>query len=606
MSTPQRPTTKLKVRPRKSTQFSARRWRSRRCLVWVVAYRSAAMSHRPAESSSRYDFRWSANPPRLHSLRFDDDEVERPILIIADAIGDRRSMVKALGDAGLPHVVAASVDDWIETRNASIDKPEMPVLAVIKSTKDSFAEADRFTQRCAATIPIVVVSASGRRGDAARCRHHGVQGYLAEPAEPRDLIDVVTATLALAASGDTTTLVTRYWVRDGRPSLRVLVVDDSQTNRFLMTRMLEERGHSTTIATDGLEAIEMVERAEFDVVLMDVMMPGMDGLEATRLICERYADPSSRPLIVGVSAFTDDLTRDRGRTAGMATFLAKPIRPDDLFAAVEQHKPDEPKQRPSPKPRSRQADRTGTRVASSAVSESRTGLGYLLTCYCRYLPTPSPAGSTAGPSSCSFLGAVRSGARPTATTPTPTAQSSVAGLISHGYGDLRHGLRPLGDEVAEQREPTDKTDDRGDHTDDRALDDQHPYHRSRPYAVGEHRGVLSPALINGDRSRVEGNQHGENQHDDLEHLEDPDELRHQVLHQPGHGIGTLHRGHLADGEEVGLQFPDLDAVGRHDRDDIRQLLETEQCGVIRRHVRNGSERMPVDSGHLEVHRLECE
>ena len=270
----------------------------------------------------------------------DAGEVERPVLIIADAIGDRRSMIKALGDAGLPHVVATSVDDWIETRNASIDKPETPVLAVIKSTKDSFAETDRFIQRCPAVIPIVVVSASGRRGDAARCRNHGVQGYLAEPAEPRDVIDVITATLALAAAGDTTTLVTRYWVRDGRPSLRVLVVDDSQTNRFLMTRMLEERGHSTTIATDGLEAIEMIERAEFDVVLMDVMMPGMDGLEATRQICERYVDPSLRPLIVGVSAFNDDLTRDRGRAAGMVTFLAKPIRPDDLFAAVEQLKPD--------------------------------------------------------------------------------------------------------------------------------------------------------------------------------------------------------------------------------------------------------------------------
>lgn len=275
-------------------------------------------------------------------------EVEHPILIIADAVGDRRSMVKAVSEAGLPHVVAASVDDWIETRDASIDKPEMPTLAAIKSAKDSFAEVDRFTQRTPATIPIVVVSSPGRRGDAARCRHHGVQGYLAEPAEPRDFIDVVTATLALAASGDTTTLVTRYWVRDGRPSLRVLVVDDSQTNRFLMTRMLEERGHSTTIATDGLEAIEMVERAEFDVVLMDVMMPGMDGLEATRLICERYADPSVRPLIVGVSAFNDNLTRDRGRAAGMAAFLAKPIRPDDLFAAVEQRSPNAAEAGPEP------------------------------------------------------------------------------------------------------------------------------------------------------------------------------------------------------------------------------------------------------------------
>jgi CheY-like chemotaxis protein len=218
----------------------------------------------------------------------------------------------------------------------------MPALALIDSSKDSFAEADRFTQRAPSLIPIVVIATSGRRGDAARCRHHGISGYLAKPIEPSDLVDVVASTMELANSGDRTTLVTRYWVRDGRPSLRVLVVDDSQTNRFLMTRMLEERGHSTTVASDGLEAIEMLERADFDVVLMDIMMPGMDGLEATRIICERRANPATRPLIIGVSAFTDDTSLERGRAAGMAAFLAKPIRPDDLYTAVEQHVPDAP------------------------------------------------------------------------------------------------------------------------------------------------------------------------------------------------------------------------------------------------------------------------
>jgi len=272
----------------------------------------------------------------------EEANTDRPVLIISDSIADRRSMVGTLSEAGMAHVVATSVDEWVETRAASIDNPEMPALALIDSTKDTFAEADRFTQRAPSLIPIVVVANSGRRGDAARCRHHGVSGYLAKPIEPSDLVDVVTSTMKLANSGDRTTLVTRYWIRDGRPSLRVLVVDDSQTNRFLMTRMLEERGHSATVATDGLEAVEMVERADFDVVLMDVMMPGMDGLEATRIICERRADPSNRPLIVGVSAFTDDTSQERGRAAGMATFLAKPIRPDDLYAAVEQESPEVP------------------------------------------------------------------------------------------------------------------------------------------------------------------------------------------------------------------------------------------------------------------------
>ena len=278
----------------------------------------------------------ASNAPMTPMAEIEQPTIERPILVVADTISDRREMVKMLSDAGLPHVVAASVDDWIATREASIDNPETPALALIDSTKDVFAEADRFIQRAPALVPIVVVAASGRRGDAARCRHHGVSGYLAKPVEPSDLIDVINSTIALARAGESTTLVTRFWVRDGRPSLTVLVVDDSQTNRFLMTRMLEERGHSTTTASDGFEALEILERANFDVVLMDVMMPGMDGLEATRIICERRADPADRPLIVGVSAFTDETSRERGQDAGMTTFLAKPIRPDELYAAVEQ------------------------------------------------------------------------------------------------------------------------------------------------------------------------------------------------------------------------------------------------------------------------------
>ena len=242
-----------------------------------------------------------------------------------------------LGDAEIHYVLDTSVDDWLATRQATNDKPELTTLVVIDSTKDPFAEADRLPQQNSEHIPIVIVASSGRRGDAARCRRHGVSGYLSKPMDQSDLIDVINSTVTQSQSGDRWTLVTRFWIRDGRPSLSVLVVDDSQTNRFLMTRMLEERGHSTTSASDGFEALEMLERASFDVVLMDIMMPGMDGLEATRIICERRATPTDGPIVIGVSAFTDDTSRDRGRDAGMATFLAKPIRPDDLYAAVEQH-----------------------------------------------------------------------------------------------------------------------------------------------------------------------------------------------------------------------------------------------------------------------------
>ena len=260
-----------------------------------------------------------------------------PILIIAESLDDRRSIVKTLGESGLPYVVNSSVEGWIASRQTNGNKATAPALAIVAPTGDSFSSCDRFRE-FASDVPVIVIASTGRRGDAARCREHGARGYLAQPIDPGDLVDAIRATTALVASGDTSTMVTRHWLRDGRRCLHVLVVDDSPTSRFLMTRMLEQRGHSTQSACDGEEAVEAFERDTFDVVLMDIMMPGMDGYQTTRMIRAKDAGSVRQPLIVGVSAFADQTTADRSRSAGMDAMVDKPIRPDDLFDLVEQQK----------------------------------------------------------------------------------------------------------------------------------------------------------------------------------------------------------------------------------------------------------------------------
>lgn len=261
--------------------------------------------------------------------------LDDPILIIADSLADRRSIVKTLGEAELPHIVNSSVEEWAASGQTNGGRDVVPALAVITSTDDSFAVCDQF-RALASNIPVVVIASTGRRGDASRCRDLGVRGYLAHPIDPGDLVDAINATTALVYSGDTSTLVTRHWLREGRRSLHVLVVDDSSTNRFLMTRMLDQRGHSTEAASDGNDAVEAFERDTFDVVLMDIMMPGIDGYEAARMIRAKDAGSVRQPLIVGVSAFADQTTTDRSHSAGMDVMMEKPIRPDDLFALVEQ------------------------------------------------------------------------------------------------------------------------------------------------------------------------------------------------------------------------------------------------------------------------------
>ncbi|GMQ93266.1 MAG: hypothetical protein BMS9Abin12_0743 [Acidimicrobiia bacterium] len=266
------------------------------------------------------------------------DTMHGPILVISEDAGARRSLISSLGGADLTCLAVPSVEAWSAGQTADRGNIQLPALAVIESSEDSFAVCDRFNELVSGEVPIVVVVGLGKRGDAARCRERGVRGYLPRPLNSGDLIDVVRSSMALTSSGDAATLVTRHWLREGRPSLHVLVVDDSSTNRFLLTRMLEQRGHSTVTASDGAEAAEASGIELFDVVLMDVMMPVMGGFEATRLIREMHSGLLNQPLIIGVSAFADQVNIERAEDAGMDGFLAKPVKPDELFAVIEQRR----------------------------------------------------------------------------------------------------------------------------------------------------------------------------------------------------------------------------------------------------------------------------
>jgi CheY-like chemotaxis protein len=114
---------------------------------------------------------------------------------------------------------------------------------------------------------------------------------------------------------------------------RVLLAEDTESNRYVIERMLESIGCETTIVTNGVEAIEAIRSASFDVILMDVMMPIMDGEQATRAI-RAMTGSASRTPIVGVTAHSLQAERERLLSAGMTACLAKPVRRDDLEIAI--------------------------------------------------------------------------------------------------------------------------------------------------------------------------------------------------------------------------------------------------------------------------------
>ena len=120
-----------------------------------------------------------------------------------------------------------------------------------------------------------------------------------------------------------------------RHPLRILLAEDNLVNQKLALRLLAQMGYRADLASNGVEAIAAIERQAYDLVLMDVQMPEMDGLEASRCIVERWPE-GGRPRIVAMTANATQGDREMCLAAGMDDYLTKPIRVEQLIQALVQ------------------------------------------------------------------------------------------------------------------------------------------------------------------------------------------------------------------------------------------------------------------------------
>jgi CheY-like chemotaxis protein len=123
--------------------------------------------------------------------------------------------------------------------------------------------------------------------------------------------------------------------------MKVLIVDDIFVNRLLSSRILEKRGHSVQMAENGRQAIELLENEDFDVVLMDLHMPVMDGYEAMRIIRSSVSQVRRRDIpVIAVTAIQADFAERQCYEAGMNGFISKPLRHEDFITMVERYAPE--------------------------------------------------------------------------------------------------------------------------------------------------------------------------------------------------------------------------------------------------------------------------
>jgi two-component system, sensor histidine kinase and response regulator len=133
-----------------------------------------------------------------------------------------------------------------------------------------------------------------------------------------------------------TDTITRHALRERRPSLSVLVAEDNLINQRLAVRWLEKRGHTVVVAANGQKALAALEKQSFDVVLMDVQMPDIDGFQATAAIREKEKTTGKHLHIVAMTAHAMEGDREKCLAAGMDGYIPKPIQPKEMFAAIEQ------------------------------------------------------------------------------------------------------------------------------------------------------------------------------------------------------------------------------------------------------------------------------
>ena len=264
------------------------------------------------------------------------------VLIVDDNATNRRILEEILLNWRMrPTVVADASTALRELARSKDQTGRYLLLDGHMPDTDGFMLAELIRSRPELLSSTLMMLTSGSRlGDVARCRELGIAAYLMKPITQSDLFDKIVQ--VLARDNNSSPQVTSPPVPttnrqrpDNVPSMRVLVAEDNVVNQRLAIRLLEKRGHQVTVADDGREALDALDRGTFDAVLMDLQMPHMGGLEATAEIRRREQATGRHLPIIAMTAHAMKGDREQCLAAGMDAYVAKPIQTDELFQTLE-------------------------------------------------------------------------------------------------------------------------------------------------------------------------------------------------------------------------------------------------------------------------------
>jgi len=263
-------------------------------------------------------------------LIVDDNQTNRTILLQmlagwglrAEAVGGARLALEALERAR----AAKQPFDLVIT---DLHMPEADGFALVQDIRKNSGSPH---------LPVIMLSSGSLRGDRERCRDLAIAACLTKPVQPSELLDVLLNELTRSKPERPEVIVSQESIVEQRASLKVLLAEDNAVNRLLARRMLEKYGNTVIAVENGREALEAIERERPDLVIMDVQMPVMDGLEAIRTVrTDEQASGLHLP-IIALTAHAMKGDRERCLEAGADEYLTKPIRAAELFGALSRMK----------------------------------------------------------------------------------------------------------------------------------------------------------------------------------------------------------------------------------------------------------------------------
>jgi two-component system, sensor histidine kinase and response regulator len=260
-----------------------------------------------------------------------------PVLIVDDNATNRLILRELVSGWEMAPTVAANAEDALELLHDGVARSQpyrLILLDAMMPAIDGLTLARMVREEPAfADAVIIVLSSAARPVEAETGRRLRISRFLTKPVKQSDLLDAIVE--SISPMSITSPMES---VDDGEKApqrRRILLAEDGLVNQRVAVTLLEQRGHSVAVAVNGKEALEMLEREHYDLVLMDLQMPTMDGFQATAAIRAQEQLTGSHMPIIAVTAHAMKGDRERCLEAGMDGYISKPIRAEELFALVE-------------------------------------------------------------------------------------------------------------------------------------------------------------------------------------------------------------------------------------------------------------------------------